>query len=464
MLEPDERTSSRESLVKGPIIKERRETMTSEAQNIALARRRHLEIIGLPLLFFALALSYGLPSALAPRPPHGDEVRFVLPTIRFTLEHGRPPVYLCPSSYMAPVQESLAAGFSNNEQTLIPYRVLGAIFTAAAAGLVFIYFRSILEFKAALVCSIWSAALLELNFGRDLPGYPVGIATLLGFLILALSRWSERPVLMGASAGLLYYIFPVSGPLLIAYVLLKADLRGLMNGRRPPVVLAISAVACLLPFTYLKLTGHASLSTTATVLAAFGVILAATAAIFAVVTGAKERVSRNRLTWWALFGTVFVAIALSAHLAFVYSDRQLMLREFGAIYRGSDYVLRAWTQWPFDAYNLFFRVVPMALIPALRPTREAYAPGSLQGDWRSFAAGVLLTVCFIAGSVRLLRSRRLAPSAWTYPVGAFLMMALMLPSWRLVGDYSARYLYPFAPALVLIVVGGARTKDVRPPG
>ena len=420
--------------------------------------RQRVRFIALPSLMFVVVLASALPAALSPREPFGDETKFVLPTIRFTLEHGRPPVYLVPSTYMAPVLEAFSAGFSNGGRNLVPYRVLGVVFTAIAAGLVSVYFQALLDFLPALICSIWCAAQLLFNIGflpvgiAALPGYPVGITALLGFLLLTLSKWSGKALTMGFSAGLLYYIFPVSGPLVIAYCLLRIEGWRAIFGSRIRVAWAIASVLAVSPYAYRRLTESPSVSKLALVLACIGFALGAAMAITVLVGVRTLPAWRRQLIWLSLFGLMFVGVATVPKLVFQYFDRQPVTQEFGSFHVGSDYYFRTWPEWPMQVRRLLFRIVPLAVFPGAQPAIAAYAPGDAPNNWGFSLSGALVIAgCFVGGK-RLWNEGRFPRVVWAYPVGALVMLMAMLPSWRLVGDYSSRYLYAYAPAFVLVLV------------
>jgi hypothetical protein len=167
-------------------------------------------------MVFSLSFVVCIQTSTTVRPLRVDEMKFVIPTIEYTVEHGRPPVFSVPSRYMAPFQVALAAAISGNQPQLTTYRVLGSIFLSFTCRFAFLYFRSQFAVGWALVCTFWLAATLVKSPVLSWPGYPLGICRLFVYLIYTL-HGPSKDVPAGLSSGLLYYLFPVSAPILCAH-------------------------------------------------------------------------------------------------------------------------------------------------------------------------------------------------------------------------------------------------------
>lgn len=420
-------------------------------------------------LLFAATFLASLPYALSDAPPQGDEVKFVLPTIEFTLTHQRPPIYLVPSTYMAPIQESLSAlvmRVLHDDTGLIYYRLFGGLFISLFACLLYHLFSSRVRPALAVACVGWVTAILLASSTRGWPGYPVGIAATLGYLLL-LPRLST-PQSIGLISGALYYVFPVSAPVSLsaALLLIVSRVRNFID--RATLWLSVRPLLFFLlsgPYVYKRLANNPNVKAIHLGLAGLGI---AAAAFTLCTTYRGSQKARNAIAisirTFLAFAICFAIIPLVAHFAFLHLDQPIITQRHESLHRTA-YSLKPWVEWPAQACRFACRIMPAAF--GLTLPKLAFFE-ACTGCWQAHLCfgGISLLLLVLVGTLRSLLSKCLTPSSFqVYALSSVLMILALVPSWHLVGDYSVRYLYPYTGGLIycLIVAAGCNYRSGRLP-
>ncbi len=431
-----------------------------------------VSIIAILLGLFAFLLSL-VPCFRGSDQPVGDERRFVVTSMTFLRENHRPPVYLYSNTYMAPIQESLAAPlyFMLGERILI-WKLLGALFVGLASSCVFLHLRVIYDVRIALAATLLFAApnRVVLNIRTLSPGYPLGLVLCVVLMVSLTRRSPHAPLLCGLLAGLLHYAFPVMAPYLIVYFVASGLYwSGAWVAARSAslpfsfFVLLVSSAVALAPATYFYFTrGRFPRDEVRCVGLAVGILT---------LIGASVVLSRAIGLRRALFAAKKMGL-LSAGFVLVWMTHNALYRTFDQpvltarkveMYAGSIYRLRSYGEWPKMAWLTLTRVLPIAASPIvadhehLIPTYDhQFAPLDLP----LIFAGLVVMGIGAVGVHALLRGVKwdlhTAPKLF-YPAATILVIVLMMPSWQVNSDHSVRYIIPTLPGLwVLICLGVER--------
>ncbi len=430
--------------------------------------QRKVLIIGRPLSAHVIAILLGLSAfllSLAPcfrmiDEPVGDEQRFVVPSMTFLLAHHRPPVYLYSNTYMAPIQETLAAPvfFFFGERIRI-WRILGALFVGLASGFVFLHLSTIYDAPIALATGLLFAApnMAVLGLRVGLPGYPLGLIACVGLMASLTSRWPRTAFLSGLFAGLLHYVFPVVAPGLIVYVAVWVwywlDASSPLRGRPlPPLLwaLLVSSIVSMSPGTYFYLTRGAlpgdhvrRLGLAVGMLFLVGALVVISRSI-----GGRSAffVARRLVSLGAGFGLIWMT-----HTQLYQAlDKPILAAHHVEMNTASTYRLREYTEWPRMAELTVSRILPVATSPIGPEALNSAYSKPVPADVPLLLVGLVVLAVGGVGLRVLCQSVKWdanSVSKLIYPAASLLALILMMPSWRLNSDYSVRYLIPTLPGL-----------------
>ena len=122
------------------------------------------------------------------------------------------------------------------------------------------------------------------------------------------------------------------------------------------------------------------------------------------------------------------------------------------LWEGSRYSLKHFHEWLFQIRLFFERIVPTLLTGRVDELPIGAAPEVTLG-WRAVLSGSLFAALLATAVRRGVRDGWpdwRAPQ-WLFIAPFFAVIALMLPSWQLHSDWSARYLLPFQIGFHLVV-------------
>jgi hypothetical protein len=410
-------------------------------------------------------------SYLHPQPSF-DENKCSITTVNFLVTHHRPILFNYSSAYMAPVLESVVAPYCALTKTpaLPAIRFAGAVFLGLSTWMLFLVLT--LEFSmgvSAAVTIAYGLATPWLLFAKSqLPGYPAGLFACFAFLYIAL-RFRPRPLRLGLLSGALYYIFPgsiafIAALFIIRFLRLAAfnnireDLVAKLRNRPIPRVISLFALSLVLLLdcatAYRVLVGqtggnlgHALIGVAAisSVLAFF--LLAS----FVYSLSPKHlQAPRSAVLRPMAFVLGFLAVELPVILIFRFIEMPYFASRGVSLWAGNSYAWKAWLDWPAQVSAYFGRVLPQALAPVGERDWTIVYSGfewpHLRIALSVIAVGAVLWVVLRSKQSRSLRTK----GPGVIFLSAFACMsAIMLPSWRLFGDPSVRYLTPYFPALYL---------------
>ncbi len=427
-------------------------------------------------------------SYLHPQPSF-DENKCSITTVNFLVTNHRPVLFNYSSAYMAPVLETVVAPYCALTKTpaLPAIRFAGAVFLGLSTLMLFLVLT--LEFSmgvSAAVAIAYGIATPWLLFAKSqLPGYPVGLFACFAFLYIAL-RFRPRPLRLGLLSGALYYIFPGSFAFIAAVFIIRflplAALKPALENRvarlrSRPILSVISVcalgVAVLLDCAtaYCVLVGRAGSNIGHALLAASAISSMLACYVLAkFVYGlslSHLRAPGSAVLRPLAFVLGFLAVELPVSLIFRFIETPYFTSRGVSLWAGNNYAWKPWQDWPAQVSAYFGKILPQALAPIG------------ERDWTVVYSGfewphlrIVLSVIAVGALVwAVLQSKQSRIQRAEGPGLLFLaafacMSAIMIPSWRLFGDPSVRYLTPYFPALYLgiaLLVQNAIRSVVRRP-
>jgi hypothetical protein len=426
----------------------------------------------LALLLFLGALAWRLPYTFTVQTFFVDEREFQQPTIAQILR-GEFPIYLYSNAYMAPVQEWMSAGLiSLWGQSLATLRLPCVLFGCLAIVLSFRNLQAIIPTAAAvaicllLVCTNSYSGLYS-TFG--VPSYAIAM------LLTAAIQWSAVAldkrrtigswIAFGALGGLSAYVFKIVAiqfGVALIWLLLRSDAwkQFVFSVRDSPhfwnrlklIMLALGVgILAVAPAMYRYLTRPDSYRP--------GVVDGA-GLLFAVPLGiaalwlSRPLMRAKREEWARIGGCVLIAaiIYLPPDLYFKFRIKPALLSGGMTLWEGSRYSWKHAHEWPLQISLFLERVIPTLLIGRMDELPSGFIT-SVDLGWRSaLSTGLIGTLMF--GAIR--RWRAGARPSWSAPewlliTPYFIIVALMLPSWKLNNDWCGRYLLVFQAGLWLAV-------------
>jgi hypothetical protein len=432
-----------------------------------LCKLRGIDLVCGILLWF-LATSEALIYFHYQAQPSSDELSCSVRTVQSVVEQHRLPVFLFGNGYMAPALELTAACVhaATHLSILHAIRIVAAVAFGLSAWALFMALRLDYECVLSFLISLFSIVGTPwlLVFVLKTPGYPVGVLSSYLYVYLV-NRYQPGAVVLGLLSGFLYYLFPISVAFIVAAVIFRLPIRPMLIGvlerlRHCPhhraeallgwglagIFLLSSAISL-----YERLTGYSSAWR---LWSAVGLSL---------LSGTLLLLILNRLRPFshvALFAQMTCALALgiaAIQLPIGLTHRYVDLPFYKAHgirvwTAGNSYQWKNWHNWPMQLDAYLEHIVPQSVVPLPQSQWfEVYSRNPRRG-WR-MGPGVLLAGGIAAMTALLvlgrgsLRIRRIESFFFT----SFAVMSLLLlPSWRLFGDPSVRYLRPYFPALYLL--------------
>ncbi|MEQ1948436.1 MAG: hypothetical protein ABL995_14690 [Bryobacteraceae bacterium] len=434
---------------------------------ITLPRRMCVRNIVTAVLVGVLAVAFLQPLALNSVTPTGDTERFVVSTINFVHEVGRPPVYLTGNAYMAPILEVVAAFTATNlENCMRTFAVLEVGFIGASAAMLFLNIEHLYGFAFAVACGVlYALPATGAAERRFLPGYPFGLFLTSAYLAFAGRPTSRSPLFGGLWGGIVDYVYPVALPYVV--VLCAAEIvrqlsetKDLWLWRRVAAVLGTGLIAAT-PGAYYYLQ-RGSVDTPVfrglLVVAAVMVIVALWMAL-----GLSTRPNTLPTMRWAVeFSSAFAIIHVMHRIAFRALDLPLLTTRGVPINRGNDYHFLSYPEWPYQLVRLMLRVVPVGTFPAVStPLLAKYNTHSFDFDPVLYTLGLVSLSLIFVGSWKLFRECHAGgwQEKYVYPVSSLVTLVVLFPSVQLYSDYSVRYLAPFLPGLWITMLYALRKSD-----
>ncbi len=426
-------------------------------------------------------------SSLKPEPT-ADELKCSVSTVNFIVVNRRPLLFQYSSSYMAPLLETLAVPLSEltHSTPLAAIRLTGAVFLGLSTLLLFEMLA--LEFSLGLSAAVGIAYGLATPWlyssKLQAPGYPAGLLCCFAFLFV-LAKFQPGSFRLGVLAGVLYYIFPVSVGFVFAAFLSRFEpdkvfrsvsrLKAVLSSRRLGGLLCLSALAATVLLdaliAYRDLTGRVSgqmagLALTASV--AIG--LASCSALLFMAHRIRPldlRSGRRMVVPPLSFILGFALIEIPVRAVFRFIEMPYFSSRGVRLWSGNDYALKQWRAWPEQLSAFVDRIIPQGILPINpRAWTPLYEHATQLGA--TAALGIVSILAVAAGVWRLVWLNIARPGrevdADRVPVHSYLgrpggmllaslivMSIVLIPSWRLFGDPSVRYLVPYFPALYLAI-------------
>ena len=424
--------------------------------------------------------------------PSPDEVKCSISTVNFVISNRRPVLFLYSNSYMAPLLEMAAVPICalTKSAPLPMIRATGALFLGLSALLLFETLT--LEFGLLLSSAVTIAYTLGtpwlLFWKLEAPGYPAGLLCCFGFLFIFL-KFRPAAFALGVLAGLLHYVFPISiGFIIAAFVStlaprdifssLAGTLRTALRSNRVGGTFCIGVLtaATLLGAgaAYGILTGRLRGRAAAVVLSTSVSLALATCSdlIFLLhrIRPLDLQLGRRIAAPPAMFLLGYSLVEIPVQIVFRLIEIPYFSSRGVQLWSGNDYSRKQWPAWPAQLFAYVDRILRQALVPigsrGWIPLYERTRRPEL-----AIILGLLSLVAILVAARRLYRSHLACSrrfdgeavdpnvpfrSGLTHPSGALfaafaIMSVFLIPSWRLFGDPSVRYLTPYFPAIYLAI-------------
>jgi hypothetical protein len=433
--------------------------------------RKRLLIDGVAIFLIAF-LVQGIPASGL----HGQQWKtdecFTVATIVHILKGHEVPVYKLGQSYMFPAEELLSLPLAILTNSVWGFRGAGVFLWSL--GVLFLYLSLIREFSRTFSWAICLPMMIVNSSVIKYSGYAIGEYSMAFFLLnlfcfLAISRIDRcdfrTNLMLGVLIGFGIVVFRLLLFPAMAYALIKLGIRanqrrGQLRDNRSLILLAAAqlsaAAAFLSPTFYRYLTrafsaGFASRVDSQYRPASYEPYLWAISILFvflAMRTMWKLRhlVSRKDALEFIAFLVPCAAAIVLPSLYFWHQYEQLYALDARPIVWNSQYSLKHWHEWKGNICALFGSVVPHLMLGDNFVSIPDFTP-----KWNTLATLVLvIAILPIFVQRRRIADKLLSPSVFSIcVVSLFLCLLAIVPSWRLYGKHSSRYLILFLPGLLL---------------
>ena len=413
---------------------------------------------------FLAALASRLPYSLTVSTLHADEEFFGIPTVRQFLQ-GEWPVFLYGNAYMAPVQEwfssLLVRGFG---ESLLTWRLPGIVFGCLAICAQWAVLTRTFSFGAAIaICLplLFQTSAMGVYMTYGVPSY--AIAMLCGVGIQGAALWLDRRrsffawFLFGVLAGFSAYVFKILAIQIgtaLLWLFFRSDffagLRSLWSNnsqwrRRSWIALGVMTfgAACLILASYRPLTrpGYRLAESWELPVAGIGALTLFVSAATIAWRGPGFTRGLARVSICA----IGIAVSYLPPVAYFQIVQQPRFAAQGMeFHEASKFALRHAHEWPAQAAFFLERLLPVCILGRYDEL-FVHEVRWMRPTWRT-GLSIVALLAFIAPAIyrwRIGDRPDVTASYWLVALPVFVVVLIMIPSWRLNGDWSFRYLFPF---------------------
>jgi hypothetical protein len=424
------------------------------------------------LVIVLLALIWRLPyAATFPLTPT-DETRYSLPTVEH-LETGQFLTSIYGTDYGAPVHEWMAVLFRKLlGPTPLALRLPVVLLGSFAAGLAFLSLRTAISTQAAFFLALPLACPPSSPASFTIISLAAYAATMLLVAAIQLAtfwldakRSPQRWAVLGLIMGTAFYVLKLSvlqSAISLAWLFFRSEAGRSMVSRmvstpaarqrlRRAFIFAVTSLLAFAPLIYRALTRRGGYSPgTLELIAGASAVVFGFATLLCLWPALRLRIRDCSAAAAFLIGFLPVPLLTAWHFAAIEKPR---LAAAGVpIYPEAVYALKHIHDWPSQALLFVERVFP-ALLLGRHGELEGIPTHEIHPGWKTALMVSLFALLAFSGARRWLRqptsSILLAPDV-VIIAPFFLVVAIMLPSWSLHGDFCYRYLLPFVPGFLLV--------------